>query len=740
MSNEELKESNGVHIRVFVLSASNLCRKNIFNPPDPFAKISVEGTQTNLLTEVRHGTSNPKWNQHFDFYLSNKDSLAVSLWNHKKLHKSSGFLGCIKLPFTTIIYLKDTGAHSFDLQNSANRLFDESVIRGSITISISLRSMIVVEQYGSKFTSLNLNQMTPSSNGDASRVNGIRNAVVSQDLNSVTPTNVTRVANGTRRTKHTAHHSIGHTADNSRNRSRGEERPRRMNRTASQGNCLESTPVENNISPAFSPFTSHVDEHCLPLSPAVLPSNPPAPPVAHTTSANQPIDSTHNSAAAMPREGPQPGEIERNFPAPEIPMEVATSGRVEEVGRLSHRQNEDPHNSRVTSTPLPDGYKQKVTPQGQIYYHHIPSGISTWYDPRVTRATNGCMSENLSPLLAQVPLPEGWEIKHTSTGRKYFVNHNNKTTQFTDPRLVSLINRDQSPAFNLRFPPHLSESSPLREVTRQNVVSTPPSSSRWGKSECRDSLMLKIKKLSQELQKFKLPSGHCRIEISRNNIFEDSYKQVMKRKSVELHKRLLIKFKGEEGIDYGGIAREWLFLLSREMFNPCFGLFAYTSDNYLHINPDSHVNPNHLFYFFFIGRIIGLSIFHGHHLEANFTKPFLKQLLKLPVDLLDIEAVDSQLYKSLLWVKENDITGVLESTFSVDHNTFGERVTHELKPDGENIPVTEENKKEYIDLYVKWRLHRGCESQMKALLKGFHELIPRQLLVDFDVEDIELGE
>ena len=82
------------------------------------------------------------------------------------------------------------------------------------------------------------------------------------------------------------------------------------------------------------------------------------------------------------------------------------------------------------------------------------------------------------------------------------------------------VYRAQSPSQNLRFPPLRSESSPLREVTRQNVVSTPHSSSRRDASECRESLMSKIKKLSQELQKFKLPSGHCRIEISRNNIFE----------------------------------------------------------------------------------------------------------------------------------------------------------------------------------------------------------------------------
>lgn len=55
----------------------------------------------------------------------------------------------------------------------------------------------------------------------------------------------------------------------------------------------------------------------------------------------------------------------------------------------------------------------------------------------------------------------------------------------------------------------------------------------------------------------------------------------------------MVKFRGEEGLDYGGVAREWLHLLSQQMLNPYYGLFCYSrEDNYtLHVNPDSSVNP-----------------------------------------------------------------------------------------------------------------------------------------------------
>lgn len=62
------------------------------------------------------------------------------------------------------------------------------------------------------------------------------------------------------------------------------------------------------------------------------------------------------------------------------------------------------------------------------------------------------------------------------------------------------------------------------------------------------------------------------------------------------------------------------------------------------------VNPDHLSYFHFVGRILGIAVFHGHCLDAGFTLPFYKQLLNKPITLPDIEAVDPELHRSLTWI------------------------------------------------------------------------------------------
>ncbi|XP_050704084.1 E3 ubiquitin-protein ligase SMURF1-like [Eriocheir sinensis] len=253
-------------------------------------------------------------------------------------------------------------------------------------------------------------------------------------------------------------------------------------------------------------------------------------------------------------------------------------------------------------------------------------------------------------------------------------------------------------------------------------------------------LVAKMKVLRAELQCLQPQSGHCRLDIPRGEVFEESYRQIMKMRPKDLRKRLMVKFKGEEGLDYGGVAREWLYLLSHEMLNPYYGLFQYSRDDIytLQINPDSSINPEHLSYFHFVGRVIGMAIFHGHYIDGGFSMPFYKMLLNKLIILDDIEAVDPHLHRSLNWMLENDITDIIDNAFTVEHESFGVLQMRELKPGGSNIMVTEENKKEYVKLYVNYRFMQGIEQQFAALQKGFTEVVPQHLLKPFDERELEL--
>nr|XP_048280276.1 E3 ubiquitin-protein ligase NEDD4 isoform X2 [Myodes glareolus] len=302
------------------------------------------------------------------------------------------------------------------------------------------------------------------------------------------------------------------------------------------------------------------------------------------------------------------------------------------------------------------------------------------------------------------PLPPGWEERTHTDGRVFFINHNTKKTQWEDPRT-------------------------------QNVATTGPAVpySRDYKRKY-EFFRRKLKKQNDIPNKFEM-------KLRRANVLEDSYRRIMGVKRADVLKaRLWIEFDGEKGLDYGGVAREWFFLISKEMFNPYYGLFEYSAtDNYtLQINPNSGLcNEDHLSYFKFIGRVAGMAVYHGKLLDGFFIRPFYKMMLQKLITLHDMESVDSEYYSSLRWILENDPTE-LDLRFIIDEELFGQTHQHELKTGGTEIVVTNKNKKEYIYLVIQWRFVNRIQKQMAAFKEGFFELIPQDLIKIFDENELEL--
>ncbi|XP_016068005.1 PREDICTED: E3 ubiquitin-protein ligase HECW1 [Miniopterus natalensis] len=235
--------------------------------------------------------------------------------------------------------------------------------------------------------------------------------------------------------------------------------------------------------------------------------------------------------------------------------------------------------------------------------------------------------------------------------------------------------------------------------------------------------------------------GKIKLIIRRDHLLEGTFNQVMAYSRKELQRnKLYITFVGEEGLDYSGPSREFFFLLSQELFNPYYGLFEYSAnDTYtVQISPMSAFVENHLEWFRFSGRILGLALIHQYLLDAFFTRPFYKALLRLPCDLSDLEYLDEEFHQSLQWMKDNNITDILDLTFTVNEEVFGQVTERELKSGGANIQVTEKNKKEYIERMVKWRVERGVVQQTDALVRGFYEVIDSRFVSVFDARELEL--
>jgi E3 ubiquitin-protein ligase HUWE1 len=237
--------------------------------------------------------------------------------------------------------------------------------------------------------------------------------------------------------------------------------------------------------------------------------------------------------------------------------------------------------------------------------------------------------------------------------------------------------------------------------------------------------------------------SHAPLQLSvrRDQVFLDSFKSLYFKSADELkYGKLNVRFHGEEGVDAGGVTREWFQVLARGMFNPNYALFIPVAADRTTFHPNrlSGVNSEHLMFFKFIGRIIGKALYEGRVLDCHFSRAVYKCILGRTVSIKDMETLDLDYYKSLLWMLENDITDIITETFAIETDAFGEKQVIDLIPDGRNIPVTQENKEEYIQRVVEYRLVESVREQLDNFLKGFHEIIPPDLISIFNEQELEL--
>ncbi|PVG00224.1 HECT-domain-containing protein [Serendipita vermifera] len=671
-------------IRITVVAADSLYKRDVFKFPDPFAVITVDAEQTHTTSVIKK-TLNPYWNENFEVTVVDSSVVAVQVFDQRKFkRRDQGFLGVVNIKVADVLDL-ELGGHetlTLDLQRSNDNL----TVSGKIIVHLST------------------NVETPISNPGPSQTAGLANSMRNLALNassaSLTPnpsvnghTNVSTTTNSTARPSSTADSSApdatgqnGSSANNASNRA-ANPAPGALDRNFS--------PTEDQYGPLPPGWERRTDH--LGRTYYVDHNN-------RTTTWTRPSSNQTTNTAEQRAEADASRENHNRRILADDLLDAGGNTRNE-----TRNETILPSSNVTTggSGPLPAGWEERFTPSGRPYYVSHLSRTTTWVDPRRQQIIRvlGPNGNNLTvqpqPVSQLGPLPSGWEMRLTSTARVYFVDHNTKTTTWDDPRLPSSLDQNV-PQYKRDF------RRKLIYFRSQPALRTQP--------------------------------GNCQIKIRRNHIFEDSYAEIMRQSPNDLKKRLMIKFDGEDGLDYGGLSREFFFLLSHEMFNPFYCLFEYSAhDNYtLQINPASGVNPEHLNYFKFIGRCLGLGIFHRRFLDAYFVVSFYKLILHKKVTLPDLESVDAELHRGMTWMLENDITDVIDETFTTVEDRFGELVTIELKPGGADIPVTEANKKEYVEAVIEYRVHKRVKEQFDAFMAGFAELIPQDLINVFDERELEL--
>ncbi|XP_046686102.1 probable E3 ubiquitin-protein ligase HECTD2 [Homalodisca vitripennis] len=242
------------------------------------------------------------------------------------------------------------------------------------------------------------------------------------------------------------------------------------------------------------------------------------------------------------------------------------------------------------------------------------------------------------------------------------------------------------------------------------------------------------------------------ILVRRSHLVCDSLNEIAS-KQKDLKKKLKVSFVGEPGLDMGGLTKEWFLLLIRQIFHPDYGMFVYhphSRSYWFSTDQEGNLREYNL-----IGVLMGLAVYNSIILDLHFPSICYRKLLSPPVvppvdtsnvgivpmptvdDLAEIMPDVARGLKELL-AYEGNVEEDMCISFQVSLEEYGEVKTFMLKPDGDDIPVTNENRAEYVALYLDWVLNTAIYDQFRAFYLGFHSVCASNALIMLRPEEVEM--
>ncbi|ORX45657.1 HECT-domain-containing protein [Hesseltinella vesiculosa] len=240
-------------------------------------------------------------------------------------------------------------------------------------------------------------------------------------------------------------------------------------------------------------------------------------------------------------------------------------------------------------------------------------------------------------------------------------------------------------------------------------------------------------------------SPYLVLEIRRDHLIEDALQQLEDKSIHDLKKQLRIQFVGEEGVDEGGVQKEFFQLMIRELFDSKYGMFVSNEESRLcWFNPqilagDPDEDQRTLREFKLMGLLIGLAVYNGVILDLHFPLALYKKLMGKPTDLSDLMQLDPSLGHGLyqLLQQHDDDSASFDHHFQVDMKYYDLMKTIELKPNGGSIMMTNDTKHEFVNLYADFVLNTSITEPFEAFQLGFNLVCQDCAIKIFRPEELE---
>ncbi|XP_033478280.1 ubiquitin-protein ligase E3A isoform X2 [Epinephelus lanceolatus] len=239
------------------------------------------------------------------------------------------------------------------------------------------------------------------------------------------------------------------------------------------------------------------------------------------------------------------------------------------------------------------------------------------------------------------------------------------------------------------------------------------------------------------------PNPYLKLKVRRDHIIDDALvrlEMISMENPSDLKKQLFVEFEGEQGVDEGGVSKEFFQLVLEEIFNPDIGMFSYDDDTKLFwFNSSSLENEAQ---YTLVGLVLGLAIYNNCILDVHFPMVVYRKLMGKKGTFLDLSDSHPVLYQSLkeLLAYTGNVEEDMTLTYQISHtDLFGNPILYDLKEQGDQIPITKENRQEFVDMYADYILNKSVERQFKAFKKGFQMVTNESpLKYLFRPEEVEL--
>ncbi|KAJ8000715.1 hypothetical protein DPEC_G00183230 [Dallia pectoralis] len=227
------------------------------------------------------------------------------------------------------------------------------------------------------------------------------------------------------------------------------------------------------------------------------------------------------------------------------------------------------------------------------------------------------------------------------------------------------------------------------------------------------------------------------LHVRRDHLVSDALRELTIYSDVDLKKPLKVIFDGEEAVDAGGVTKEFFLLLLKELLDPVYGMFTqYTESNLLWFSDKCFVEHN---WFHLIGIICGLAIYNSTVVDLHFPLVLYKKLLDVAPtleDLKELSPTEGRSLQQLLDYEGGDVEETFCLNFAVTREYYGLTEVKELVPGGDRITVDKENRKEFVEAYLKYVFEDSVSELYSAFSSGFLKVCGGKILSLFQPSEL----